>query len=266
MGQISSSLRSSALFVRRLILPLPTIGGATMSHARRRTVALNDRAVRLLQQNEQDQAAYLLRKSLKMLLVEVVKEKVSSPVSTSWMHLPHDKESEKKLVFTVPIDDVSEEHEEASPCNIFAFFNRAFVLVDDHDQTLTSTDYQHETTAMLLYNMGLCYHSKGIRIGDSKALERALYFYQLAHKTLTENQPLFDETLARFILLALTNNLGHVHSHFFNLEGTTSCHDHLILLLSGAAFDTTMSDDEYLFFFKSMYYFLDVKTVASPAA
>jgi len=156
----------------------------------------------------------------------------------------------------------------ASPDNIFPFFNRAFIIMEQDEDRTSSNLSQSETTALLLYNMGLCFHHKGVTRGGSGCLDRALEFYQLTFRTINEGQSEDEYSeLSRFILLALATNMGHVYSHFFDTDEAYACREMLAELLASVSPDSPfMNEDEYLFFFLTMYVYDDFELVAAPAA
>jgi len=258
-------------------------------------VDLNLRAVNYLQSSRYDEAARVLRRSLRLVLDGGRKTGSSSPNNSADLFLgtpsapmnkgenvvpprPHKSggnfaarnNKNASRIFTAPIHDGSMQDLDASPDNIFPFFTRAFVLVHPDDVDPNAHEYRSETTAVLLYNIGLSYHSKGVTKGGSKRLEYALEFYHLALTTLEESQELPVQECsekARFIILALLTNMAHIYSHFYESSEACTCRELIPELLAAVPFETTvMGEDEYVFFFMAIHVYNDINLVNAPAA
>lgn len=248
-----------------------------MSLTHCRTIELNGLAVALLLANQPEEATKLLRQGLKIHLNEIVRKgklETSTAADYPSSHERHPtvkwspfNQEVPKLVTTVKISEmdsvstVSGEH-------IFLFFNRAFTIDLSATEGVNPETYKYLTTAVLLYNMALSYHERGCQTGESKLLDRALYFYDLAFKTVHENLRRCEHCeFGRFILLATANNLGHIYSQQYDLKRTRDCRDLLPELLSRVSLETTvMDEEEYVFFFIAMYYFQDVEVIVAAAA
>jgi hypothetical protein len=97
-----------------------------------------------------------------------------------------------------------------SPEGSFVFFNRTLLLNSVNDERCA--------TAVVLYNMGLVYHRQAIQCGRSNLYKTAAQFYILSQKTATATT-----NQSPFYHFAIWNNLGHVHSHLFQIDRATFC-------------------------------------------
>lgn len=74
-------------------------------------------------------------------------------------------------------------------------------------------------TSVILFNLGLIYHSKGIYDCRSRCLSRALSFYQKAFQVLGSEK----EAQLGLLLLAIFNNTAHIFSYLFQLDEMHQC-------------------------------------------
>eukprot|EP00934_Nitzschia_sp_Nitz4_P004914 Nitzschia sp. Nitz4//scaffold185_size43419//8532//9356//NITZ4_007295-RA/size43419-processed-gene-0.11-mRNA-1//1//CDS//3329539691//4904//frame0 len=138
------------------------------------------------------------------------------------------------------------------PGAAYSMYNRALMLSPDE---LNGTDaveeildprYQHRTCAILLYNMALVYHNVGIHLGVSSSLWDALRLYESALVIIGTGTPQFP--YSEKMLLAIWNNMGNIHAHFFHTDNTTVCMNNLRRVLASAG-SLLLMDEDYLFFF-----------------
>jgi len=247
-----------------------------------RTAAYNCRAIAFLQTNQGDKASGLLRKSLKRALAEVlhhgagpamceedIVKMTTGPCDVAAIR----QESVAWTVETVPIPDLPAHDESGS---IFAFFNRCFLFVqaDNHTQVPAPLT-KSELAGALLFNMG---QTTLLSCKDSSRLTVALRYFELADRILRDQLDVAGASdVSRCILLAVTNNIGLIYSNLANYEETVYCREVLCELLAPISMahedgeedsteHSTMDEDEYLFFFMSMFCSQGMKMMTAPCA
>lgn len=111
--------------------------------------------------------------------------------------------------------------------DVYLLYDRALhVSVEMKDVLLNTMLCNHLLFVTLTYNIGLAHHLEGIRSGRSRFLQRSLSFYTVAYSSLIK-QHAKSPACPCLALLALINNIGHVHGHFRNLAATELCSDEL---------------------------------------
>jgi hypothetical protein len=214
-----------------------------------RAVVINNTAVQLLQQNKPKDAIGWLRRGLSNLALI---EKVNYDAQQQNIHAQHaslkcidtmDVESEKKPAYSVEIPEVRDTVISVSPDNVFVVFNRAFHLSDDGVKTSSDSA---QVSATLLYNMGLAWQHLGAQENNTEALKKALSAYERAYSALSQQ---CNDSFSCLVMLALCNNMAHIHSHFFNLEEAKHCRDLIPHILAcSSAGNSSIAADDYAFF------------------
>jgi hypothetical protein len=226
-------------------------------------VNANTMAVSLMQSNRHGEAKEALRRALTCLQQLVGSEEDSeflqnrSPKSEIWSSTgsPTDTTdtiqsdpSNSKIVFGVsiehPLCNTKTSFLSASPDNLFDFYNRAFVISTNIARELPLV-YESVTTAVLLYNTGLSCHGNALRSGSSRELRRSLQLYKMSLRIIQDNSSLHGEDMLQVVLLALLNNIGCIHSHFYDWNEMSECREVLYSLFASSK-DLTMED--YVFF------------------
>jgi hypothetical protein len=147
----------------------------------------------------------------------------------------------------------------------FSLFARAFVIPTNKATSLSSRVAREKMTAAILYNMGLAHHLLGIRdsINGQRSLKHALKFYQMAMEVLGRTVSI-DET--KLMFLAITNNMGSIYSHNFEINKVRVCLEWMAVSLK-SLYSTTRDDmnlgEEYIHFQMNVVF---PKTKVSPAA
>ena len=136
----------------------------------------------------------------------------------------------------------------SSPGTAYSMYNRALVLSSDEDDHSFLVTNQHQTSAILLYNLALVHHNIGVHLGVSAALPHALQLYEMSLRALRDGCRLVD---VQKLLLAIVNNVGNIYAHLFQFENTQRWQNDLrvllTLFLSGSS--TATRDEDYVFFF-----------------
>jgi hypothetical protein len=156
---------------------------------------------------------------------------------------------------SVPIQPLTWE----SPRNLFGFYPRAFKLSALPEN---EADYTRPLV-VLLYNLALSHHSQQ----DQGSLRQAGRLYQSAMDIMCNSWSQHDFEELQCLLLAVANNLGHIHSHLMNFHETRNCL-HLVLdLISYPSDEFQVPEEDYKLFYDSVYAFLDAPELCiAPAA
>lgn len=185
-------------------------------------------------------------------------------------------ESQGPTIFSCPIDAphslvcVAEDKDLiSSPSNDFAVYNRGFCFgnvqaLDRLDSTLNA----QVQPMVLLYNMGLAYQMLAVKHASSKLHEAAFQCYKMS-------LDLFDNTISwgtqsvpdtNLLLLALTNNLGFISSHFFNEEQAMSFAGRMLTTFATIDCPRILVKDEYVFYYMNLLFLLNRFPIFAPAA
>jgi hypothetical protein len=221
--------------VDKINLSYTTFSG-TMNNSTIYINAVNTRAIKLLQQSRHKKAICCLKKGLKFVLdqadntnstdrpslvpftFEAQQQSMQGGRSSIRCLASMDiEDDETALTCTVAIPEVHDTMS-SSPENVFVVFNRAFTYHEEHGVLKSSADYT-KATATLLYNMGIAFHQLGMQENNTAALKKSLYSYQMAYKILSQK---CDDSFSCLVMLALCNNMSHIHGHFFNLREAKS--------------------------------------------
>jgi hypothetical protein len=128
-----------------------------------------------------------------------------------------------------------------SPDNLFEFYNRAFVISSDAPN-VDKEVYESIITAVVLYNMGLSCHRKAGRSGATRELHSALKLYEMSAKVI-QDVPKLSRDSVNVLVLALINNMGYIHSHFYDYTAIEQCRAFLYsLFMSSNTNDLTPED------------------------
>lgn len=243
--------------------------------------ALNTRAVMHLQQNSTRDAISCSKSSLKVFVSAIGNTDCDTSISNSAQAFPashmqvhhspkclgEDMDVEQAVatpIQTAAIPKMSNADSSVSADGAFAVFNRAFD-VPQHDGTssLESTpEYSTKLSATLLYNMALAWHHLGFAENNTAALKRALFVYEQAYRSLSKQSV---DRFSHLLLLALANNMAHLHAHFFNCQQARSCRGIIAELLVSYRQIPTVAD-EYAFFMQEVLFFKCSGMVIAPAA
>jgi hypothetical protein len=101
-------------------------------------------------------------------------------------------------------------------------------------RALSSDSNLARISAIVLYNIGLAHHLKGLQNSTGihdRTLNKALGCYRMALKAL-DSCVSCRKASDNFLCLALVNNLGHIHSMVLNNEATLQCLDYLRRVLA----------------------------------
>ncbi|GAX15675.1 hypothetical protein FisN_3Hh149 [Fistulifera solaris] len=240
--------------------------------------ALNNTALALISQGKNEEAINLLGNALSapaagsLLSSSSILDDESMPTT---MRSSAFSESDP-IVFTRNADDPfsaspdlqlpDKEVEAASPSNFFTIYNRVIEIADI--SSLKWERYSNHIPAILLYNSGLAWHKIAFRENCDAKYERALENYSAAHSQLVYHASLgmYHPEVCDVLLLALCNNMGHIHSHFIHLKETRLCVEALFTVFFMIGNKRILSKEEYVFFYMNILLTVNRTPVLAPAA
>jgi len=162
----------------------------------------------------------------------------------------------------------------ASNCDqddVFILFNRTLILEETAFVRRWSDDtYGCLMYGVLMYNLGLAMHLGGLTHGDSQRLLEAMRVYFMAYSSLQEFKRLqIDEDNAfGLTLLAIMNNMAHIHVHFRQLTEASQLIDairiHLSVYLKPPTKITVDNGDYGTFFLNACFF--ETNSWPAPAA
>jgi tetratricopeptide (TPR) repeat protein len=205
-------------------------------------ITLNNNAVKLMQQGNFQKAVSFFRGALRDLLHLVAEDQqqhmdLADKVARSF--LP---------VRSVPLGDSLSLFKSSSnqDHHAFSIFDRA-LLIDsiDFEASYSSIAGQNRTSAVILFNMGLAYQLLGMQDLRSQqtSFVTAMQLYQMAADILQDS----GDEVDGLTCLAVSNNMGHIFSHFCETSGTKLCLDRLQAGLHAIqSSDVDVLEDEYL--------------------
>lgn len=181
-------------------------------------VADISKAVSFLQEDKNKQALQLLAYDAKSFMVNILEQ-----IQGDLPGQRFEGVSEVGCVATPPIaSDMN-----VSPCNEFRFYRNAFTI-KLLNENLEPRFIVHQLTGIIMYNMALAYHREGIQQGNLKLLRKALSVYRVALSSLLQCS---SRGVGRFLMLAVSNNMGHIHALFFEYEVIDRYQAFLIFLM-----------------------------------
>lgn len=117
---------------------------------------------------------------------------------------------------------------------VFPIFTKAFGVYGESDQYNTDPESLGRVAGIILYNTGLAYHQLGLRHNRPDCLSIAYTYYEWSMRSLqvVENHEPSDY----FVSLAAMNNIGNIHSFYFNIDDATESRSnmHRLLIQLGA--------------------------------
>jgi hypothetical protein len=233
-------------------------------------INLNNEGVSLLQQSHQHAAALdKFGRALDILREfladddsdEALSAADSSPISTTILSVPIKTDSSASLMIPKSFSNFNDDtvySVASSPHNSFCFYERAFLL-DPEDTTHISSI---TLTSVLLFNMGLSFHQRGLSCGGNSTffLQKALGLYKMfaaltgsvasaqgngnPHLLQQKHREYRTMISMRTILMALWNNMGHLYSHFFMYNEESECGRQLLHLLQQDLYSRYHQTDE----------------------
>jgi hypothetical protein len=181
--------------------------------------ALNTNAVDLMRRGDLQQAISVFRVAVSELVQSVDDEKeqdidLADKVNRSFLS-----------VRSVPLGDtlslLFQDH------HAFSIFDRPFLIDTTDLAAACSLEGQNCLSVIMLFNMGLAYQLLGMQDlrSEQTSFKKAMKLYQMATTILGSSGDEAEGTC--LVCLALSNNKGHIYSHFCEANETQHCLDNL---------------------------------------
>ena len=221
----------------------------------------NTNAVALTLAGRKDEAVTTIKKSLKVLetLFNASKQGYDIPELTA----NGAASNTGAPIVSVPILNM-EEVTINSPSNLFTLYPRMFRIVGNMQQLSIS-----KILVVLLYNLAVASHMEAItqETPNPQHLKKVLELYETAMRVAHTSWSTQDAEELLCVPLALTNNVGHVHSHMLNFQQTRESLSLQMHLLARATEENPLDMQDYEVFFESVCVFLDGHDLClAPAA
>lgn len=205
---------------------------------------LNNAAIAYIQKGHHDIAIKMLTSAIDKLLRKISHDPVDDAVETEQMACDVDQSSSPKPLHRVDIGDSFQINQDSS------MYCRALLLPKDQ-QCSSDSDFKR-TSAVLLYNLALVHHWRGLATGKTFGLAKALKLYNMAMVVVQQNVDGID---MNYMAMAIFYNMGHIHAHLFQQREAHICFDSLRQILSQASdiHDVIAEDDYAVFFISAMF-------------
>lgn len=181
-----------------------------------RVLAWNNTAIANILDGKPSECLDVLRYALSQVQNEL-QDEANGPVQSLKRRLPSNKLSEETEFQSIALQHMVP----TTPCDhgngTFAFYNR--MVTRDSKQSHTSS----HLLCMLFFNLAVAHHQLGLSSGQSAELTTALQLYQLAFSMVEGSASDFLLGDQQMLLLALYNNMGHIHSCFCRTAETQAC-------------------------------------------
>ena len=175
-------------------------------------------------------ALKLLQDALQQIIINISENPHNAPSASNVCHVP----TIRYISITKTTTDVEEEREyeaTSSSHSPLAMYLRPLEMISSCDGG-NNMEHQWETTCVI-YNMALISHSKGFHCGNTRALNKALNLYSMVLSLLRgDDTAMYPFDIKTLLVLAVWNNMGHIHSLLLNLEETYQCFDRIREILS----------------------------------
>ena len=133
-------------------------------------------------------------------------------------------------------------------------YNGIFVLEEGEEDG-------HIVASIILWNMAVANHRRGLRLGKGSSLERALELYKTSLYLLFKSLKGHCYALLR---LGIYNNTAQVYSQLFRVAELVECVHYLRQAVAELDFDE--ESDDHSFFFLNVMFYSERELVLAPAA
>jgi tetratricopeptide (TPR) repeat protein len=213
---------------------------------------LNNNAIALFQRGYHEDAVASIRLAINQLVGSVSNEPDVVPTNTTHFVTSSPMECDDKqsldesmhqssyamqieqtryteALFPVPVEKSTTSGRETH--NATSMYSCAMILAQTC-QDCTSEYYITQASVAVLYNLAFMHHWRAIHLGISSGLPKALQLYSMALRIIPPKGNLPD---IENLVLAIWNNMGHIHSQQFQIDEARACFDRLRFLLSHRA-------------------------------
>ena len=230
----------------------------SVHHNLNNVIHLNEKAIRFLTEGKHEEVAPTLDHAFSWMKSMVELQDGIGPGQSGQFlseNTPYPKAHQLvSSVQSIPIldEDTLLVSSQTTNNNIFTFFNRAFSLSTNEAGGFISQMNRNGMTSILLYNKALYHHNRGILYGNSKELEEALRLYSMSCTIIESSTDAIEIKDMNLFVLALWNNMGHIHSNFFNVRNTQVLMECMKGLIESME-DPSMVQEEFLIFYSNTF-------------
>ncbi|CAB9510272.1 expressed unknown protein [Seminavis robusta] len=227
-----------------------------------RVIQLNNEAIVCAIKGFRQDGVATLQRALAMVLTCEESNQVS-------VVRPSNEQQRDQMAYSVPLarDQCSKPFDD-----VFQFFNRAITLPQDDERfaTLSCPHSRIRIQTTILYNLGVFCHMEAVCSGNSTlAFANALQFYGGAYQVLENSSKIFgfphDDAL--LLVLALFNNMGHIHSSFMmDSDKTRQCISWMQSTFATPQTHNALAPEDYAFFSQYISVPAGAQLLISPAA
>ena len=195
---------------------------------------LNNQGVQFLQEGHYEDATYCFIEAMQGINRQMVSPPVDLGSSIT-------AESDHSSYF-ISLDGQDDYYDCCSPypttpshdagSDLF-LFRSALLLSGDREKSsdccstsCSNTSFTKSTFVTVLYNLALSYHLKALDLQDIQSLTQALSYYQIAYRVVVSGA-----TASLPQVMAIFNNIGHVHRLLRNDDGAKNCFQHLLSVM-----------------------------------
>jgi len=107
-------------------------------------------------------------------------------------------------------------------------YSHALLLTGPVCDIPTAEEYCHRESAVIMFNLALVHHWRGMHFGVTSLLPKALKLYEMSF-SLLQNGATFE---THHLILALLNNMGQIHHELTNYREAEECFRNLKQLLA----------------------------------
>jgi tetratricopeptide (TPR) repeat protein len=192
----------------------------------RKIIQLNNEGVRCLDAGNHERARDIFKVALQRTTQVLIGRAEPTQEAKEMFLYNHRNAIERVPISPMPI------HPEDEPGRTYVF-SYALTLNEDCPQLdVSAPDYCLRETIVIMFNLALVHHWRGINLQVSSLLPKALKLYEMALNLVKRSQ--FPET--NLILLGLLNNCGQIHHELAQYNQSSDCFKSLKdLLVAGAA-------------------------------
>jgi hypothetical protein len=243
--------------IRQTVIPNKFIINMTQTLSQR-VIQLNNEAITCALKGFRQDGVMTLQTALAMV-VSIQDNKVAVPRSNGAVRMASSVPLSKNQC-SKPFDDV------------FQFFNRAITIPAD-DERFANLSCPHARTqvqATILYNLGVLCHMEAVCSGSSAiAFSHALQFYAGAYQVIETSSRVYglphNDTI--LLILALFNNMGHIHSGFMmDSDKTRQCVSWMQATFAASPAQQVLTPEDYSFFSQYISVPANAQLMISPAA
>ena len=207
-------------------------------------ISLNAEAIRCMHAGNFRKATSLFRAALSEIRRRLVQHGDDDMVGNKAI-LPHAEEHTDQFlqIRSIPLlkDTLSTKSSVYQDYHTFSPFYQALYMNTTDCTVWSSPATQNHVSAVILYNLGLLQHLKGIETPTRNAefFNKSMQLYQMVSSILGQCTVLSDKGVG-LLFLAVLNNAGSLHSYFYETRQAQQCLERMRPILAAIQGPTMM--------------------------